>query len=87
MLDLTILDNDIIYNNLYHVNIFQNAHLVAYGETHMHTPPKSVHPIMDKLHTMGKNKTRGYVDQEIGIQNIKRWENKEKPHEYILQGL
>ena len=36
----------------------------------MHTPPKSFHPIMDKFHTIGR-KTRGYVNQEIGIQNIK----------------
>ena len=40
MLNITILANDIIYDNLYHVNIFQNAHIAAYGETHMHTPPK-----------------------------------------------
>ena len=54
MLNITILADDIIYDNLYHVNIFQNAHIAAYGQTHMHTPLKSFHPIMDKLHTIGK---------------------------------
>ena len=54
MLTITILANDIIYDNLYHVNIFQNTHVAAYGRTHMHTPPKSFHPIMDKFHTIGR---------------------------------
>ena len=67
----TILANDIIYNNLYHVNIFQNTHLAAYSRTHMHTPPKSFHPIMKKCHTTSRKKTRGYVNKEIGIQNMK----------------
>ena len=38
MFDITILVSDIIYDNLYHVNIFQNAHIAAYGETHADTP-------------------------------------------------
>ena len=54
MLNINILANGIIYDNLYHVNIFQNAHIAAYGETHMHTPPKSFYPIVDKIHTIGK---------------------------------
>ena len=49
MLNITILANNFIYINLYYVNIFQNAHIAAYDETHMHTPPKSFHPIMDKF--------------------------------------
>ena len=54
MLNITILANDILYDNSYHVNIFQNANIVAYGKTHMYAPPKSFHPIMDKFHTGGK---------------------------------
>ena len=54
MFTITILANDIIYENLYYVNIFQNTHVAAYGETHMHTAPKSFHPIMDKCHTIGR---------------------------------
>ena len=38
----------------YHVNIFQNTHLAAYGEKHMHTFPKTFHPIMGKCHTVGR---------------------------------
>ena len=38
MLTITILANDIIYDNLYYVNIFQNAHVAAYGGTHAYTP-------------------------------------------------
>ena len=33
MLTITILANNIIYGNLYYVNLFQNTHLTAYGET------------------------------------------------------
>ena len=37
---------------------------------HMHTPPKSFHPSMDKTHTIGKEAKLGvYVKEEIGIQN------------------
>ena len=54
MLTITILANNIIFGNLYYVNIFQNTHLATYDETHMHTPPKSVHPIMNKFHTFGR---------------------------------
>ena len=31
-----------------YVNIFQNTHVAAYGEIHMHTPPK------DNFHTIGR---------------------------------
>ena len=65
MLNITILANNSIYGNLYYVNIFQNTHLVACDETYMHTPPKSFHPIMDKCHIIGRNKTRGIC----GIRN------------------
>ena len=63
-LNITILANDIIYASLYQVHIFQNAH----DEIHMHTPHKSFHPIMVKLHAIGKSETRCNVYQEIGIQ-------------------
>ena len=53
MLTITILANDIIYDNLYYVNIFQNTHIAAYGETHAYTP-QSFHPIVDKIHTIGR---------------------------------
>ena len=53
MLTITILANYIIYGNLYHIT-FQNTHLAAHDVTHMHTSPKSFHPIMDKCHTIGK---------------------------------
>ena len=43
-----------MYGNLYHINIFQNIHLAAYDKAHMHTSPKSFHPIMDKCHTIGR---------------------------------
>ena len=54
MLTITILANDTIYDNLYYANIFQNTHVAACDETHMHTPPKSIHPIVDKCHTIGR---------------------------------
>ena len=54
MRHLTILANDIIYDRLYWVHICQNAHKAAYDEKHMHTPPKSFHPIMVRIHTIGK---------------------------------
>ena len=57
MLNLTILANDIIYDKLYQVHTFQNAHIAAYDEIHIHTPPKSFHPIVDKRHTLGKSKS------------------------------
>ena len=38
---------------------------------HMHTPPKSFHPSMDKTYTTGKEEKLGvYVKEEIGIQNM-----------------
>ena len=74
MLTIPILANNIICDNLYYVNILKNTHITAYSKTHIHTPPQNFHPIMDKFHTIGKKKTRGYVCQEIGIQNIKGWE-------------
>ena len=54
MLNFTILANDIKYNKVYYVYIFQNAHIAAYGEIHMHTSPKSFHPSVDKTDTNGK---------------------------------
>ena len=42
MLNIATLANDILYDNLYHVNIFQNAHITAYGKTHMKSPPKVI---------------------------------------------
>ena len=54
-----------MYDNLYHVNIFQNAHIAAYGGTHMHTPPKVFIQSWINFTQLGKSKTRGYVDQEI----------------------
>ena len=54
MLNITILANNVIYGNLYHVNIFQNTHLTPSDETHMHTPSKSFHGIMHKSHTIGR---------------------------------
>ena len=59
MLNLTILANDIIYDKLYYIHIFQNAHIAAYDEIHMHTPPKSFHPIVVKNHTVGKKQNMG----------------------------
>ena len=53
MLNITILANNMICGNLYHVNIFKNTHLAAYDERHMHAPPKSFHSIVDKCHTIG----------------------------------
>ena len=54
MLTITILANNMIYGNLYHVTIFQNTHLAAYGETHMYTPPKNFHLIVGRCHTIGR---------------------------------
>ena len=45
---------------------------------HMHTPPKSFHPSVDKTHTTGKEAKQGvYVKKEIGTQNTtkKIWRN------------
>ena len=51
--------------------MFQNAHIAAYGEIHMHTPPKVFPPSMGKMHTMGeKGKPRVYVDKGRDTQNI-----------------
>ena len=61
MLNITILTNNVLYGNLYHVNIFQNTHLAAYDKTHMHTPPKTFHPIMHKFHTIGRKENKGYM--------------------------
>ena len=71
MLDITILANDIIYDNLYHVNIFQNVNIAAYGETHMHTPPKVFIQSWINYTQLEKSKTRGYVDQKNGYKNMK----------------
>ena len=38
----------------------------------MHTPPKSIHPIMANSHNWEKAKHGGNVYKEIGIQNITR---------------
>ena len=61
MLNITILANDIIYANLYQVHIFQNVHIAAYDEIHMHSPPKSFPPIVVKLHTIGKKAKPGVM--------------------------
>ena len=38
---------------------------------HMHTPPKSFHPSVDKTHTRReKTKLGAYVKEEISIQNM-----------------
>ena len=71
MLTIIILANDIIYDNLYYVNIFQNTHIAAYGETHMHTPPNIFIHSWINFTQLVESKTRGYVNKEIGIQNIK----------------
>ena len=63
MLKITILANDIIYD-LYPVNIFQNAHIAVYGESHMHTPLKSFHPTWINFTPLVKSKTRGYVTKK-----------------------
>ena len=49
MLKITILANNMMYGNLYDINIFQNTHLAAYDTMHMHMPPKGFHPIMDNV--------------------------------------
>ena len=47
---------------------------------HMHTPPKSFHPSMDKTHTRREKAKLGvYVKEEISIQNMT-----EKMEEYTL---
>ena len=71
MCTITILANDIIYDNLYHVNIFQSTHIAAYGQTHMHTPPKVFIQSWINFTQWVDSKTRGYVNKEIDIQNIK----------------
>ena len=76
MLTITILVNDIIYDNLYHVNIFQKAHIAAYGEKHEISPQKFFIQSWINFTQLVKSKTRGYVNKEIGIQNIKIWEKK-----------
>ena len=58
MLTITILANNMIYN-LYHENIFQNIHLAAYGETHMHTPPKVFIQLWINATQLAESKTRG----------------------------
>ena len=71
MLIITILAIDILCDNLYYVNVFQNTHIAAYGKTHMHTSPKVFIKSWINVTQLVKRKTRGYVNQEIGIQNIK----------------
>ena len=39
----------------------------------MHTPPKVLIQFWINLMQLVESKTRGYVNKEIGIQNIKRW--------------
>ena len=68
MLTITILTNDIVYDNLYYVNIFQNTHVAAYGRTHMHKPPKVFIQSWINFTQLAESKTRGYVNKEIGIQ-------------------
>ena len=59
MLNIPFLANNIKYDKVCYVYIFQNTHIVAYDEIHMHTPPKSFHPSMEKTHTNGQKQTRG----------------------------
>ena len=63
MLTITILANDIIYDNLYYVNIFENIHIAAYGKTHIQTPPKVFIQLWKKVTQLIERKTRGYVNQ------------------------
>ena len=58
MLNITILANNMIYGNLYHINIFQNTHLAAYDKTHMHTPPKVFIQLWINVTQLAESKTR-----------------------------
>ena len=59
MLTSTILANNMIYGNLYHITIFQNTHLVAYDKTYMHTPPKVFIQLWRNVTQLAESKTRG----------------------------
>ena len=59
MLTITILANDIIYDNLYYVNIFQNTPVAAYGKTHTHTSPKVFIQSWINFTQLVERKTRG----------------------------
>ena len=63
MLTITILANDIIYDNLYYVHIFQNTHVAAYDETYMHTPPKVLIQSWINVTQLVESKTRGLCGQ------------------------
>ena len=71
MLTITVLANDIIYDNLYYVNIFQNTHLTAYGETHLYAPPKVFIQSSINFTQLLESRTRDSCGKEIGKQNIK----------------
>ena len=58
MLTITILANDIIYEHLYYVNIFQNTHIAAYGRTQIHTPPKVSIQSWINVTQLAESKTR-----------------------------
>ena len=62
MLTITILANDIISDNLYQINIFQNAHIATYDETCRHTPPKVFIQLWIIVTQLVKRKTWGYVN-------------------------
>ena len=59
MLAITILANNMINGNLYHINIFQNTHLTAYDKPHMHTPPKVFIQLWINVTQLAESKTRG----------------------------
>ena len=63
MLTITILANDIMNDNLYYVNIFQNTHVAAYGKTHMHTPPKVFIQLWINVTQLVESKTRASCGQ------------------------
>ena len=63
MLTITILANNVIYGNLYYINIFQNTHLAAYDETHMHNPPKVFIQSWINVTKLVESKTRGICGQ------------------------
>ena len=73
MLTITILTNNIIYDNLHYLNIFQNTQIAAYGKTHMLTPPKGFIQSWINVTQLVERKMRSHVNKEIGIQNIKGW--------------
>ena len=71
MLNIPSLANDIKYDKVCYVYIFQNTHIVAYDEIHMHTPPKKVFiQAWRKLTQMANAKPGVNVNKETGTQNI-----------------